>query len=68
VALSIALWVGSGLLGYLIWAFVWKDPNYGFPFKTAKDSHLLFLLIFLAAGWFGLAYWIIYFVRRFLNL
>ena len=63
---NIALWLGSGLLGYAIWAFVWRGEN-GFPFKTQKPQHLIFLLIFLAVGWFGLAYWFMHFYRRLWN-
>ena len=63
---NIALWLGSGLLGYAIWAFVWRGED-GFPFKTEKGSHLIFLLIFLAVGWFGLAYWFMHFYRRLWN-
>lgn len=59
---NIALWLGSGLLSYIIWAFVMRGEG-DFPFKTEKFSHLLFLIIFLASGWFGLAYWGLNFIR-----
>ena len=59
---NIALWLGSGLLSYLIWAFVNRGEN-DFPFKTAKDSHLIFLIIFLACGWLGLAWWFLALLR-----
>ena len=59
---NIALWLGSGFISYLIWAFVNRGEN-DFPFETEKSSHLFFLIIFLACGWFGLAYWLLAFAR-----
>ena len=59
---NIALWLGSGFISYLIWAFV-NRGEYDFPFKTAKESHLIFLAGFLVVGWFGLAYWFMALVR-----
>ena len=52
---EILLWLGSGFVAYLIWAYLERGDD-AFPFRTRKDSHLIFLLIFLAAGWLGLVY------------
>ena len=35
---NIALWLGSGLLGYAIWAFVWRGEDESLPENLVKEK------------------------------